>query len=81
VLRWIELPDPQDTRAGIEADDPRRRALTVVLASWPALETACGRGAGLGLTLREAVAWLYPWGQPRPLPAWDELRAALETLV
>jgi putative DNA primase/helicase len=79
VLRWIDLPDPQETRAELEADDPHHRALAAVLAHWHTLEVRCG--ATGGITIREAITRLYPEGSAPEGDELDDLRAALETLA
>jgi hypothetical protein len=79
VLRFVDLPDPKQTRANLEGEDPHYRAFAVVLANWRSLETACGRMRGL--TIHEALDHLYPHGQPAPERAFDNLRAALENLA
>ena len=59
---------------------PEREALAVLLRDWPRLDTA-----GEGITLRSALATLYPERRPGDPPAapdaLDELRDALEVLA
>ncbi len=57
VLAWVGLPDPQLTREGLEADDPRMRALGVVMEHWHRLEQTCGSVSGI--TIRQALDKLY----------------------
>jgi putative DNA primase/helicase len=80
VLTWIALPDPQDTRAGLEQDDPKLRAAGAVIRHWPALEQAAGRVDGV--TVREALDRLCDkHGHQKTGDGHDELREALAVLA
>ncbi len=84
VLVWIDLPDPQKTREGLEDEDPFHRAIGVVVTQWLPLVAACGFADRRGLSIREALNKLYdlPFlfsGEKKTCT--DDLRDALETLA
>lgn len=76
VVRWVELQDPQNTRADLEEHgDSIREALVVLMSGWSRLDPDSN-----GLTAKKVIGALYPLTRPLDPDGLDDLREAVETL-
>lgn len=82
ALKWVGAADPMGARRGLEGDeDPERAASAALVDGWRRLCDVVGRPAGL--TIKQAVAILYPppTREPKEPDSHDDLREAIESLT
>jgi len=84
ALVWVGAHDPMGARRGGTTDeDPERVALSVLIQAWERLAERADLPKA-GLTLKGALALLYPTkhpGEERPPDGFEDMREAVEALT